>query len=95
MHIVLNKLDTAWYQVGGPYETYNARLVKYANDFVIMAARYIGQPIKDEVQSIISSMGLSFNKEKTSIVNLGSEDALIFLGYNIRMSQNYGNNHTA
>jgi RNA-directed DNA polymerase len=83
-NIVLNKLDTAWHRPGGAREKYNARLVRYADDFVILA-RYIGQPIKDEIESIISSLGLQLNDKKTSILNLSSGDTLNFLGYSIRL----------
>lgn len=85
-NIALNKLDTAWYRSNGPFEQYNARLVKYADDFVIMA-RYIGEPIKKEVNNIISPLGLSLNEKKTSIINLKDGDVLNFLGYDIRLRQ--------
>lgn len=86
-NIALNKLDVAWYRPGGPFEKYNARLVKYADDFVIMA-RYIGDPIKNEVKNIISSLGLTLNEKKTGVINLKGGDALNFLGYDIRLRQN-------
>jgi len=89
-NIALNKLDAAWYRAEGPYEKYNARLVKYADDFVIMA-RYIGKPIKNEVENIISSLGLNLNKKKTRIIDLKAGDALNFLGYDIRLRQ--GSSH--
>ncbi len=78
-NIVLNRLDQAWHRPGGPREKYNARLVRYADDFVILA-RYIGQPIRGEVARILASLGLSLNEEKTRILNLGTGDTLkIFL----------------
>ncbi|HUM59486.1 MAG TPA: reverse transcriptase domain-containing protein [Bacillota bacterium] len=86
-NFALNKLDVAWYRPGGPFEKYNARLVKYADDFVIMA-RYIGNPIKNEVENIISSLGLTLNEKKTSVINLKGGDALNFLGYDIRLRKN-------
>ena len=89
-NIALNKLDAAWYRAEGPYEKYNARLVKYADDFVIMA-RYIGKPIKNEVENIISSLELNLNEKKTRIIDLKAGDALNFLGYDIRLRQ--GSSH--
>ncbi|OAT86842.1 group II intron reverse transcriptase/maturase [Desulfotomaculum copahuensis] len=83
-NIVLNKLDTAWYRPDGPRAKYNARLVRYADDFVVLA-RYIGQPIRDEIENIISSLGLQLNGKKTRILNLSASDTLNFLGYNIKL----------
>ena len=86
-NIALNKLDAAWYRPGGPFKKFNARLVKYADDFVILA-RYIGKPIIEEVENIISSLGLKLNKKKTSIIDLKVGDALNFLGFDIRLRRN-------
>lgn len=83
-NIVLNKLDAAWYCPDGPRVKYNARLVRYADDFVVLA-RYIGQPIKEEIENIISSLGLQLNDKKTRILNLSAGDILNFLGYSIRL----------
>lgn len=84
-NIALNRLDESWYRAGGPYEKYNARLVKYADDFVIMA-RFIGEPIKNEVENIVSSLGLKLNEKKTRIIDLkAGNNALNFLGYDIRL----------
>lgn len=86
-NIVLNKLDQAWHRPGGPREKYNARLVRYADDFVILA-RFIGQPIREEVERIITSLGLSLNEKKTRILDLKAGDTLNFLGYSIRLKRN-------
>ena len=83
-NIVLNKLDQHWYSPGGPREKYNARLVKYADDFVVLA-RFIGQPIIDEVEQAITAIGLSLNEKKTCQLNLAKGDALTFLGYSISL----------
>ena len=57
---------------------------------LVILARYIGQPINDEIESIISSLGLQLNDKKTSILNLTSGDNLNFLGYSIKL----GNGNT-
>ncbi|MFA5385806.1 MAG: group II intron reverse transcriptase/maturase [Eubacteriales bacterium] len=89
-NIALNKLDAAWYRPSGPFKKYNARLIKYADDFVILA-RYIGKPIIEEVDNIISSLGLKLNEKKTSIIDLKAGDALNFLGFDIRLRR--GSDH--
>ncbi|MEI9478553.1 MAG: group II intron reverse transcriptase/maturase [Deltaproteobacteria bacterium] len=83
-NIALNKLDTAWYRPDGPRLKYNARLVRYADDFVVLA-RYIGQSLKEEIENLISSLRLQLNDKKTRILNLSAGDTLNFLGYNIRL----------
>ncbi|MDN5362051.1 MAG: RNA-directed polymerase [Moorella sp. (in: firmicutes)] len=42
-NVYLNKLDCYWYSAQGPYVKYNARLVRYADDFcwpAILGNRY-------------------------------------------------------
>lgn len=86
-NIVLNRLDQFWHRPGGPRERYNARIVRYADDFVVQA-RFIGEPIKHEIETIISAMGLSLNVKKTRIIDLANGDTLNFLGYSISISGN-------
>jgi RNA-directed DNA polymerase len=84
-NIYLHELDKRWYRRGGPRERYNARLVRYADDFVVLA-RYIGEPIHRAVEGIVEGvLGLKLNREKTRVVNLQAEGAsLDFLGYTFR-----------
>ena len=81
-NVYLNLLDYYWYSAKGPSKRYNARLVRYADDFVILA-RYIGKPIQEAVEKAIEGLGLKLNKEKTRILNLEAGDRLDFLGYTI------------
>ncbi|WP_460000517.1 group II intron maturase-specific domain-containing protein [Paradesulfitobacterium aromaticivorans] len=83
-NIVLHQLDAQWHRPAGPREKYNARLVRYADDLVILA-RYIGNPIRSEIDRIIGTLGLTFNDKKTKVLNLRGDDSLDFLGYNIRL----------
>lgn len=84
-NIYLHELDKRWHESGGPRERYNARLVRYADDFVILA-RYIGEPIHRAVEGIVEGvLGLKLNREKTRVVNLQVEGAsLDFLGFTFR-----------
>ena len=87
-NIYLHELDKRWHAPGGPREQYNARLVRYADDFVIMA-RYVGQRIQKAVEGIVEGvLGLKLNREKTRVVNLQAEGAsLDFLGYTFRRNK--------
>ena len=85
-NIYLHWMDIAFHEEeGGPYKTANARLVRYADDFVIMA-RYIGPSIVKWVEGKLEGdLGLVVNRDKTSIVRMGRKgEALDFLGFTLR-----------
>lgn len=84
-NVYLHELDRRWQEPGGPRERYNARLVRYADDFVILA-RYIGEPIWWVAEEIIEGvLGLKLNRDKTRMVNLLKEgESLDFLGFTFR-----------
>jgi RNA-directed DNA polymerase len=75
-------MDKRFHDVDGPAQFAGARLVRYADDFVILA-RYQGQRIGDWVQATVEDwMGLAINREKTRVVQLKDTGAsLDFLGY--------------
>ena len=80
-NVVLNELDRDWNDAGGPRRQYNARLVRYADDLVILA-RYIGQPVQDKLLECITRLNLKLNEEKTRIVDgRGRGEKFSFLGY--------------
>jgi len=84
-NVYLHELDLRWHRDGGPRKRYNARLVRYADDFVVMA-RYIGTPIQDFLTELLEGkMGLRLNREKTRILDLrAAGHSLDFLGYTFR-----------
>jgi len=69
----------------GPAFWAGARLVRYADDIVVMA-RYQGDRLIDWVEEWLEGrMGLTLNRDKTRVVNLNKEGAsLDFLGYTFR-----------
>jgi RNA-directed DNA polymerase len=80
-NVVLNELDRAWNVEGGPRRKHNARLVRYADDLVILA-RYIGQPLRDKLLECATRLNLKLNEEKTRIVDgKGWGEKFSFLGY--------------
>jgi RNA-directed DNA polymerase len=80
-NVVLNELDQAWNEEGGPRRKHNARLVRYADDLVILA-RYIGQPLRDKLMECVTRLDLKLNEEKTRIVDgKGWGEKFSFLGY--------------
>jgi RNA-directed DNA polymerase len=87
-NVYLHELDLRWHKARGPRQTTGARLVRYADDFVILA-RYIGTPILEFLEDLlVRKMGLSLNLEKTRIVNLKEPGThLDFLGHTFRFDR--------
>jgi RNA-directed DNA polymerase len=63
-----------------------ARLVRYADDFVVLAPRYVGPELNRFIEDKLENwLGLEINREKTRVVNLKEKGAsLDFLGYTFR-----------
>lgn len=87
-NIYLHCLDRRFHGPSGPAHWANARLIRYADDFVILA-RYQGQRLTDWVEDRVESwLGLRLNREKTRIVDLNeSGSSLDFLGFTFRLAQ--------
>jgi len=84
-NLYLHEMDRRWHAPGGPRDRWNAHLVRYADDFVVLA-RFIGEPIRQYLQALLEGeLGLTIHREKTRIVNVRDEGAsLDFLGYTFR-----------
>jgi RNA-directed DNA polymerase len=87
---LLANLYLHWFDVlfhrSGPGRWANARLVRYADDFVIMA-RYVGSRITGWVEAELEGrFALTINRKKTRVVVLTPETGaeLDFLGYTFR-----------
>ena len=85
-NLYLHQMDRAFYEdTDGPYQVANARLVRYADDFVILA-RYMGPRLREWVERTLEGkLGLTLNREKTRIVRMQQAGAsLDFLGFTLR-----------
>lgn len=94
-NLYLHWFDKVFHKVDGPVRWANARLVRYADDFVVMA-RYHGRRIGDWIESKIETwMELEINHEKTKVVELKKKgDSLNFLGFTFRYDRDLkGRNH--
>jgi RNA-directed DNA polymerase len=84
-NIYLHWFDKVFHRPEGPGQWANAKLVRYADDFVILArhqTRKLAQFIESKLERW---MGLELNREKTKIVDLRQAGAsLDFLGYTFR-----------
>ena len=84
-NIYLHWFDKVFHRPEGPGQWANAKLVRYADDFVVLA-RYQTKALVQFLESKLEKwMGLELNREKTRIVDLKQAgSSLDFLGYTFR-----------
>ena len=84
-NLYLHWFDKLFYRADGPGQRAGAKLVRYADDFVVLA-RFQGDRLKGWIESKLEGwLGLEINREKTRVVNLKEEGAsLDFLGFTFR-----------
>jgi len=84
-NIYLHWFDTVFYRRGGPGCWARAKLVRYADDFVVLA-RFVDRRIIGWVESKVEDwMGLRINRDKTQVVDVRAKGACLdFLGYSFR-----------
>ena len=93
-NIFLHKFDKAFYEdPDGPFRVANAQLIRYADDFVVMA-RYLGSRITNWIERKMVDLRLTLNYEKTKTVNMrpGKGSSLDFLGYTFRYDRDLKGN---
>jgi len=81
-NLYLHWFDKVFHGKGGPLKFANARMVRFADDFVIMANIMTERTVGWVEEKIEQWMGLEVNREKTKVVNLRLPDTVLeFLGY--------------
>jgi RNA-directed DNA polymerase len=84
-NLYLHWFDKMFHRDHGPANWASAKLVRYADDFVVLA-RYQGTKLTGWIEKAIEGwMRLEINRDKTRVVNLKEEGAsLDFLGFTFR-----------
>ncbi len=84
-NLYLHWFDKLFHRADGPAEWANAKLVRYADDFVVLA-RYQGPRLQGWIEAKIEKwLRLEINRDKTRVVDLREEKAsLDFLGHTFR-----------
>jgi RNA-directed DNA polymerase len=84
-NIYLHWFDKVFNSQDGPAAWAKARIVRYADDFVVMA-RYQGKQLKMFIEEKIEGwLGLKLNRQKTRVVQMAADGAsLNFLGFAFR-----------
>ncbi len=93
-NIYLHWFDKAFMSHKGPAQWAKARLVRYADDFVVLA-RYQGPELVRWIESKLEEwLGLKINRTKTRIVNLRrAGEQVDFLGYTFRYDPDQPEGH--
>jgi RNA-directed DNA polymerase len=94
-NLYLHWFDKVFHLPTGPAHWAKAKLVRYADDFVVLAY-YQSAKLKEFIESKLETwMGLEVNRDKTRVVNLREVgSSLDFLGYTFRYDRDrHGRNH--
>ncbi len=94
-NLYLHWFDKRFQAGNGPGPRSDARLVRYADDFVVMARTQSPQ-LRERVEGLLEDwLGLTINRDKTRVVDLEDKGAhLDFLGYTFRyMRDRFGRPH--
>jgi len=84
-NIYLHWFDKCFHFTEGPARWAKARLVRYADDFVVMARNQSARLVGWIEKTLEGWLGLKINRNKTRVVNLNEEGThLDFLGYQFR-----------
>jgi len=84
-NLYLHWFDTVFHRPSGPAHWAKAKLVRYADDFVVLA-RYQSLKLRGFIESKLETwMGLEINRDKTRVIDLKQGGAsLDFLGFTFR-----------
>ena len=84
-NVYLHWFDHLFLRGDGPVQWAKAKLIRYADDFVVMA-RYISPQLRGWIEGKLEGwLGLQINREKTRVVDVRSPgQSLDFLGYTFR-----------
>ena len=91
-NIYLHWFDHLFERGDGPAQWAKAKLVRYADDFVVLA-RYISPQLRGWIEGKLEGwLGLQINREKTRVLDLRqTSQSLDFLGYTFRYDRDqYG-----
>jgi RNA-directed DNA polymerase len=94
-NLYLHWFEKQFYRSDGPGRWANAKLVRYADDFVVLA-RYQSQQLIRWIEGLLEDrFQLTVNRQKTSIVKLHQPgQSLTFLGFTLRYDRDrHGRDH--
>jgi len=81
-NIYLHVLDRVWKEKR-VQEKYGARLIRYADDFVVLCQGHTGEIMRG-VKMVLAGLRLRLNEEKTRVVD-ALEERFNFLGFTVQV----------
>ena len=94
-NVYLHWFEKAFHGPAGPANWAKAKIVRYADDFVVLA-RYQGEPLKAWIETQLEGrFRLTINRQKTRVVDLNEPGATLdFLGFTFRYDRDrFGRGH--
>ena len=89
-NLYLHWFDKVFHRADGPAHWARAKLVRYADDFVVLAQQQTPRLVGWIETKLESWMGLEINREKTRVVKLRQQGAsLDFLGFTFRYDRSH------
>lgn len=87
-NVYLHWFDHVFHRADGPVKWASAKLIRYADDFVILA-RYISSRMRNWIEGKLEGwLGLQINRDKTRVLDLRQPgQSLDFLGYTFRQDR--------
>jgi len=82
-NIYLHAFDKIVNNPKGKFAKANIRIVRYADDFLLMGKYYFSREILSYIHRIMGNMGLTLNKDKTKLLH-SCKSSLFFLGFEFR-----------
>lgn len=81
-NVYLHWFDRFFHMAGGPATWAGAKLVRYADDFVVLARAQTERVSRWLEETLETRMGLTLNREKSRVVDLKQQEAALdFLGF--------------
>ncbi len=82
-NIYLHVFDRVIMRESGVYQEANIKIVRYADDFVLMGQTHYHRSILQRIRSTLARMGLELNENKTKLLHT-NKSSLHFLGFEFR-----------
>jgi RNA-directed DNA polymerase len=84
-NIYLHLLDKIVNDTKSLFYKYGVKIVRYADDFVLMA-KTIPETVIEKLNSLLKRMGLTLNENKTKLID-ATKNSVNFLGFTVRYSR--------
>jgi len=84
-NIYLHLVDSLVHKAGSVFSRYGVKIVRYADDFVLMG-RSIPPQVLEKLKEVLARMGLTLNVEKSKHLN-AREESFDFLGFTVRYAR--------